>query len=346
MKILPFIGFILCLACTATVHAQAPVFSQYYASGMYLNPALAGLEKDIYVGMNYRTQWSNISLPFNTFQFTFIHPITKQGVHSKHLGGLGLSFLNDVAGPNQEFITRSVLLAAAYNFHLNRHGNNIISFAGQAGCIQQRINYSQLQWSSQYSSATGYDNTLAGESGSLNNQVMNPVFNAGVMWFVTSKSRQTRKNASMFHGLSVANINRMKSFIGNTQEVSTLLLKVHGGLSFIKNHKIEISPNYLIQYQNNVYQVNIGAYAGYSLSNSFLYNAKNTKVMAGLWYRMHDAFIISTGISNPVLTVGFSYDTNVSSLSRNFGNATAYEFSLAYRAVKNKGFKRFSSPLI
>jgi hypothetical protein len=35
-------------------HAQAPVFSQYYSSGLYLNPALSGLEKDIYLGMNYR----------------------------------------------------------------------------------------------------------------------------------------------------------------------------------------------------------------------------------------------------------------------------------------------------
>ena len=330
--------------CFGRVSAQSPVFSQYYASGTYLNPALAGLEKDIYLGLNYRTQWSNISLPFNTFQFTFIHPILKQGVHSKHLGGFGISFLNDVAGANQEFITRSVLISAAYNFHLNRYGNNIISLAGQAGYSQQRINYSQLQWSSQYSSAIGYDNALAGESGNLNSQVMNPIFNAGIMWHVTSKHRAASKTASMFHGISLANINRTKSFFDNTSEVSTLLFKVHGGFSLAKKRKIEISPNYLVQYQNSSYQINIGAYAGYSLSSSS--SAKNTKVIAGLWYRMNDAFIVSTGLSNPTITVGFSYDTNITSLNHNFGNATAYEFSLAYRAAKSKGFKRFSSPLI
>src|SRR5688572_10408983 len=106
------------------VHAQAPVFSQYYSSGLYLNPALSGLEKDIYLGMNYRSQWSNVNLPFNTFQFSFIHPLTKPGVHIKHLGGLGASFLYDVAGPNREFVTQSVLLSGAYNFHLNHYGNN------------------------------------------------------------------------------------------------------------------------------------------------------------------------------------------------------------------------------
>src|SRR5690606_9856556 len=135
-------------------------FSQYYASGLYLNPALSGLEKDIFLGMNYRSQWSNLSTPFNTFQFSFIHPLTKPGVRAKHLGGFGASFLNDVAGPNKEFVTQSVTLAGAYNFHLNRFGNNIISVGLQAGATQQRINYDALQWSTQYNPATGYDNGL------------------------------------------------------------------------------------------------------------------------------------------------------------------------------------------
>src|ERR1041384_6132290 len=107
------------------VQAQSPVFSQYYATSLYLNPALSGLEKDIFMGMNYRSQWSNLGLPFNTFRFSFIKPLVKPGVHVKHLGGFGASFLNDVAGPNKEFTTQSVMVSGAYNFHLTRFGNNI-----------------------------------------------------------------------------------------------------------------------------------------------------------------------------------------------------------------------------
>lgn len=332
------------ISCSALagVQAQSPVFSQYYASAMYLNPALAGLERSDFVGMNYRMQWSNVNMPFNTFQFTFIHPITREGFHSKHLGGVGLSFLNDVAGQNQEFVTRSVLMSAAYNVHLNRHGNNIISLALQGGCTQQRFNDSQLQWSSQYSSMIGYDNTLPGESATMNSQVINPTVNAGVMWHVTSRDRYARKRTSMFHGIAAANINRQAGFF-SSQAPSGMLLKAHGGISIIEKKIFEFSPNYLIQYQNHLYQINIGAYAGYAVQSN---GSKITKVTAGVWYRMQDAFIVSTGLSSPTLTFGFSYDTNVSSLSRSFGNATAYEFSLAYRAAKNKSFKRFSSPLI
>lgn len=337
-----FVTILICCGTLAIAQGQSPVFSQYYASAMYLNPALAGLERSVFVGMNYRMQWSNINMPFNTFQFTFIQPITREGFQSKHLGGVGLSFLNDVAGQNQEFVTRSVLVSGAYNFQLNRHGNNIISVALQGGCTQQRFNDSQLQWSSQYSSAIGYDNTLPGESGSINNQVINPTINAGLMWHVTSKNRYGRKKTSMFHGIAAANINRSAGFF-STQAPTGILLKAHGGFSVLKNKAFEFSPNYLVQYQNNFYQINVGAYAGYAVQSS---GSKITKVTAGVWYRMQDAFIVSTGFSSAALTFGFSYDTNVSSLSRSFGNATAYEFSLAYRAIKNKSFKRFSSPLI
>jgi len=338
-----FVATIMISSCMLlAVHAQSPVFSQYYASATYLNPALTGLERDVYVGMNYRMQWSNVNMPFSTFQFTFIHPIMREGLHSKHLGGVGLSFLNDVAGQNQEFVTRSILMSAAYNFHMNRYGNNIISIALQGGCTQQRFNDNQLQWSSQYSSLIGYDNTLPGESGTINNQVINPTINAGLMWHLTSKDRYARKKTSVFHGIAAANINRVSGFFMSPAP-SGMILKAHGGISIVENKVFEFSPNYLVQYQNHLYQINIGAYAGYAVHGT---SSKVTKVTAGIWYRMQDAFIVSTGFCSSTLTFGFSYDTNVSSLSRSFGNATAYEFSLAYRAAKNKSFKRFSSPLI
>jgi type IX secretion system PorP/SprF family membrane protein len=338
--------FVLFCLLQISAYAQAPVFSQYYSSGLYLNPALSGLEKDIYLGMNYRTQWSSIGLPFNTFQFSFIHPLTKPGTHVKHLGGLGASFLNDVAGPNREFTTQGITLSGAYNFHLTRYGNNILSVGLQAGASQQRINYDELKWSSQYSPVTGFDNTLLGESGSLNEQVINIVVNAGVMWYYKSKSRLSLASASVFNGLSVSNIIPPKGFFQNTTGAPVLLYKLHGGFASTWKRKYEISPNYLIQYQNQNFQVNVGSYLAYYMQPAHLHNSKNMKVLVGAWYRLQDAFIFSAGFSTISWNVGFSYDTNISSMSRNLGTATAYEVSLAYKIIVHKGVKRFSSPLI
>ncbi|RAV97885.1 PorP/SprF family type IX secretion system membrane protein [Pseudochryseolinea flava] len=329
-----------------TAATQSPVFSQYYASGLYLNPALAGLEKDIFIGMNYRSQWSNIHLPFNTFQFSYIHPLSKPGVRVKHLGGLGASFLSDAAGPNQEFVTQSFSLTGAYNFHLTRYGNNIISVGIQAGGVQQKINYDALQWSSQYNPVVGFDGTRLGESGSLNEQVFNPQMSIGAMWYYTSKGRMTLRSLSAFQGISISNIIPPKGFIDGTSGEPYVLYKLHGGVTSLRKLKYEFSPNYLVQIQNRNFQVNLGAYFGYYLQPPNRTNAKSKKIMIGGWYRLEDAFIVSTGFSSTSWNLGFSYDTNISSMGRNLGIGNAYELSLAYKIVVHKGFKRFSSPLI
>jgi type IX secretion system PorP/SprF family membrane protein len=328
------------------VGAQSPVFSQYYSSALYLNPALAGLEKDIFLGMNYRSQWSNINLPFTTFQFSYIHPLSKPGVRVKHLGGLGVSFLNDAAGPNQEFVTQNVTLNGAYNFHLTRHGNNIIAVGMQAGVMQQKINYDALQWSSQYNPLQGYDNTQLGENATLDVQVFNPLLSFGAMWYYTSKGRMSFRSFSAYQGITVCNILTPQGFIEGTNGAPSVLYKLHGGITSLRRLKYEISPNYLVQFQNQNFQVNLGAYIGYYLQPPNRSNSKSKKVMFGGWYRLNDAFIVSSGFSSASWNLGFSYDTNVSSLGRNLGIGNAYELSLAYKIVVHKGFKRFSSPLI
>jgi type IX secretion system PorP/SprF family membrane protein len=330
------------------VYGQSAVFSQYYASALYLNPALAGLEKDTYLGMNYRWQWNNLSLPFTTFQFSFIQPITQPGAHKKHIGGIGLSFLNDVAGANKEFVTQGISVAGAYNYHLNRHGNNIIATAFQLGASQQRINYDGLRWSSQYSSFSGFDKALPGEASLTNNQVFQPILNAGVVWYYTNKQRNLSfYSTSIYNGFSVSNILPANGFYLNSKSNASLLYKLHGGFTTTWSRNIDFSPNYLFQVQDENFQVNLGMYVGYSITHPRgSTKTGSTKILAGVWYRLRDAVIVSTGLSNAVWNVGFSYDSNIFSLSKTFGYGSSYEVSLAYKILNKNGFKRFSSPLI
>lgn len=326
-------------------YAQTPTFSQFYSSALYLSPALTGLEKDVYMGMNYRSQWSAAGIPFSTFQFSIIAPLLKPGSRTKHLGGVGATFSNDVAGPDKEFKNNTLMVSGAYNFHLNRFGNNIVSVGLQAGAVQQRVDADDMRWASQYSPDVGYDASRPGEAGSINSQVINPLLNTGVMWSYTTRGRLSTRSFSAFNGIAVSNVMPMRSFTGE-QESNMLLVKLHGGVSSLWKRTLEISPNYLIQYQNHAYELNLGAYFSYYLQPPFLENSQRTKVMVGGWYRLQDAVIISVGISTRTWNFGFSYDNNVSSLTRAFGYANAYEVSLAYKIIVSKGFKRFSSPLI
>lgn len=323
--------------------AQDPVFSQFYTSSLYLNPALSGLEKDVVLGMNYRSQWAGVNLPFRTFQFSAIHPILQQGVRNKHLGGFGATLFSDEAGPNSEVVSQGFSVASSYNFHLNRNGNHIIAAALQFGVLQRKINMDAMQWSSQYSNAIGYDPSLPGES-LIAERVTSPVINAGIIWRLVIDKRF--EPAKMFYqGFAVSNLNRPRGFYLDEREAPAILFKAHGGYLHSFNNGFEISPNYLIQHQHTT-QINVGAYGGYTLPQVNSKTISDLKVSLGCWYRLGDSFIITTGFSSSAWDVGFSYDANSSSLERNFQGANAFEISLAYRINILKQVKKFATPLI
>jgi len=338
--------FLFCVLISFRLIAQEPVFSQFYASALYLNPALAGVESETYFGANYRSQWSSLSLPFNTFQASFIQPVFNRGIRKKHLGGVGASVLSDVAGPNKEFASQAISLSAAWNVHLNDEGSHIVSFAVQGGVGQQRINDSKLQWSSQYSPVAGYDPSLPGETSMANMRVFRPIINSGVMWSYTTKKFLSHKtDVSFYHGFALSNLARANSYLAGSDGHRSMMFKSHGGFTAQVSKKLDISPNYLMVVEGVNRQLNIGSYAGYSLMNGR--NATlDVKLIAGVWYRLHDGMIYSIGLATAKMNVGFSYDTNDSSMGKTFGYAGAYELSLAYRIPGRNNFRRISSPLI
>jgi type IX secretion system PorP/SprF family membrane protein len=342
MKRLTFILSISLLALGSAM-AQDPVFSQFYTSSLYLNPALSGLERDVVLGFNYRSQWSGVNLPFKTFQFSAVHPIIQQGIKTKHLGGFGATLFSDEAGPNREMVSQGFSVASSYNFHLNSKGNHLLATALQIGVIQRIVNMDGLQWSSQYSSILGYDQSLPGES-LIADRVTSPVINAGVIWrLVVDDHFQPLK--MYYQGFAVSNLNRPKGFFLDHRQTSAILYKVHGGYLHTFSNGFEISPNYLIQYQKGE-QINIGGYGAYALPNVTSRSVSELKLSIGFWYRLKDSFIVTTGINTSSWNVGFSYDANSSSLERSFQGANAYEFSFAYKISLMKEVKRFSTPLL
>jgi type IX secretion system PorP/SprF family membrane protein len=340
MNIARTILLITILSGTTAAYAQEPVFSQFYSSGLYLNPALAGVESETFLGANYRSQWSNLALPFNTFQASFIHPLFQRGMKKQHLGGVGASMLNDVAGPSKEFVSQAVSIAGAWNIHLNSADNHVLTVAVQTGLAQQRVNYDNLQWSSQYSSTTGFDPSMPGESSMSGTRISRPILNTGLIWsYSTKKTRASKKGVSFYNGISLSNLAKAKSYFPGAAGERSVIFKSHGGVTTSLSKNLELSPNYLFQVQGGNRQLNIGAYAGYSLAESF-------KIIGGAWYRMNDGIILSTGIATRKLNVGFSYDNNMVSMGKTFGYAGAYELSLAYRIPGKDNFRRISSPLI
>ncbi|NCX96781.1 MAG: type IX secretion system membrane protein PorP/SprF, partial [Chitinophagia bacterium] len=78
--------------------AQEVQFSQFNASSLYLNPALAGVENDVTFNSNFRSQWSSITTSQVTSQLSAIMPLVSGDNRKKLNGGIGIGVFNNSAG--------------------------------------------------------------------------------------------------------------------------------------------------------------------------------------------------------------------------------------------------------
>ena len=339
------IGLLLTL-CQRSVQAQDPHFSQYYNNPLYLNPAMAGLDDDIYFGLNYRSQWKSLDLPFEIAQLSMVYPLMERGSQFKHRGGLGFTAYREKAGENNNFTINSVTVTAAYNLYLKGDGSQMITVGLQGGIINKRIEFNNLRWGSQYNSFVGFDANITPSLDLDNEATTFPVIHAGAVWYFDPARKRFRSGLSGFVGVAVSNINQPdESVLGNPDNDSPLprLYKVHGGLNFSLSRNFMVSPNLLFMSQHQSSQLNAGLYFTYQVATR---PNQKLKLQLGTWYRLEDAFILSFGLLSKNLGLAVSYDFNTSTL-RGFTNGQgALEASISYRISKGKGLRRFSTPLL
>ncbi|MEJ2005750.1 MAG: PorP/SprF family type IX secretion system membrane protein [Cyclobacteriaceae bacterium] len=321
---------------------QAPVFSQYYTTSLYLNPALAGSESDIMIGLNYRAQWNQIESPYKTAQLTYMHPLIKPGGRRKHIGGVGVSILNDQAG-NNSLTNTGINFSGAYNYHLSSYGNNVITFGLQAGVYRNAVNPENFQWGSQYNSFTGFDPGIEADAGDLQDQRFYSVINAGVLWFYRHQQRFSTRSWTAYAGFSAYHLNRPNTSLLNDENRLPMSMRFHAGVGLPVAPRTKFTPSTLIVYELNDFQVNGGGYLSYDLAES---QEQTASVILGAWYRLNDAVIIHLGTEINNFRIAFSYDRNVSSFNRYFGTNGSYEFSIQYRVKRKQRSVYFSTPLI
>jgi len=313
---------------------QDAVFSQYYSSYLYLNPAFAAAEPTVTAGFNSRVQWKSVTTPYTTNQASLIIPIYKSTEKFQNIGGIGLSVYNNKAG-QVGLNTVGANLNAAYVISLNQ--NNQILTGIQVGFIQKTIDFSQGQWGSQYNPLIGFDVTqVSGYNNGFVSTVLYPDVGAGLLYYNKPRREITEKGKSFYFGFSAYHLNRPnESVIKSQASPLPILYKATFGGEFSINSSWNISPNLLIAKQNAALQINVGTYVTYSFGSSSE-SMLPTKLIAGAWYRLNDSGIGSIGIGNRFYMIGFSYDMNSSTLRLNTDakSAGAYEISLKISTPK------------
>lgn len=325
-------------------HSQDAQFSQFYVSGLYLNPSLAGQEPNAYLSTNYRTQWRSIGFPFVSNQVSVVLPLKTKAELNSHKGGVGLSCFNDKSGDGS-LKTLSVLLTGAYNLAMDKAGKNYLSFGLQGGFIQKSVDNSSFQWGSQYDPFLGYNSLVNANENNIISAKLYPDVNAGIIYYHNKSKDYSENKKSGFLGFSVYHINMPnESLIKNQSSRLPMLMRAHGGIEFKLSPKFSLTPNFLAAYQNNLLQANAGLYLGYRLvENNEGFVGQGTFVMGGS-HRLKDAGIALVGFATKYWQIGFSYDFNTSDFRYATKSKGAYEISLVLRNVREEKLERFSTP--
>ncbi len=326
--------------------AQDAVFSQYYASTIYLNPALAAAERALTFNSNYRTQWRSATIPYVTSQVSMIIPLITKFPKKKQLGGIGLSAFNDRAGDGN-LKTTGLSLTYAKLMKLSNDGMQNVGFGVKAGFLQKSIDFTNLEWGEQFNPFVGFDASVSPSENTFKPNVMVPDISLGAMYYFNPEKSYLFTGMSGYSGVVISHFTQPnESLVEGFESRIPLLLKYHGGIEIHASNRINVSPNILYMSQFRHTQINAGMYITYLLTDAPIGTWSKTEILFGTWYRVDDSFIFSFGIDHDNYTLGFSYDMNTSTLRYATRGRGAYELSLTIRKANDKKMKRFSTPRI
>ena len=323
---------LLLLFINGRVSAQDPVFSQFYAAPMQLNPALTGLVAAPVLTLNYRNQWPSIPNAYSTYAVSFSQYIPK--INS----GLGVLIEADIAGGGIYSTYKGGLF---YSYDIRFSKKLFIRAGIDAYFVNSRLSNGQLVFLDQLNPETGaVDNN--GNVNPTNEFINNQSFSyfdmgAGFLF-----------NSPWFHaGVSIKHLTIPKeSFIKKQEDGSEelpLRITINIGSEFqlSKRNKIKnktfLSPNALFIKQREFHQLNIGAYLRYGLFSG------------GIWLRHTftntDAVILMVGVRKGIFKIGYSYDFTVSGLGMKSGGAHEVSISFNFENKKQKYSNRYNDCL-
>jgi len=295
--------------------AQDIHLTQYYTSNLSLNPAYTGnFDGDIKVGLNSRTQWAQVSPSIKTNMVS----IEKKFLKRPNEFGLGAIIINDQV--SSYFLhTNKILLSGSYQKNFNGH---LIRFGLQSGIVMKNINTNEQTFPSQWDYQLGtFDPSASNNEASLKNSWSYLDVNAGVAWtHLFGKVKLTG-------GYALFNLNKPIEGSGSFTRAVPFRHVFNASAVYYMSPTINLLPHLL--YMNSVTATDfiIGVNANKKVT-------EHLGFLVGGGYRgsttNSDAAMVVAGINYNRFAFGFSWDFNVSSLSQNASNKSAWEISLTY----------------
>ncbi len=309
-----------CLVTLVSIDSmgQDPMFTQFYANPLYLNPALAGVERCPRVIVNYRNQWPKTVIGG-------VNYVTYSASYDQHVdalsGGLGLNVMNDQSG-NRVFNNYYVSGIYSYNLPVNRKFS--MRFGIQASYIQKTLDWDQLTFGDMIDARYGFIYPT-GETPAKDNAKMAD-FSAG--WLAFTKH--------FYGGIAVHHLTEPReNFLQGQTTNLPRKYTAHAGFKIPLNKRFpkegSVSPNFLYMQQG-------GTFTKPNANKFFLgIYASKGPIVGGFWFRTNnsqinglfksESFVALFGIHTDYVRFGYSYDLTISRLTNDTGGS--HELSVA-----------------
>jgi type IX secretion system PorP/SprF family membrane protein len=300
--------------------AQDPIFSQFYAAPLQLNPAFAGSSYAPRAGAAYRNQWTGFNNAYRTYAVFYEQSLERFN------SGIGFNLEGDDAGNG---ILRTTRFSTSYAYRLKITEQLAVKIGVEAGFHQTALDWDQLVFPDQLDPIDGPVITTSEQRPDQLNQTHFDV-SSGLLLL----------SSRFWFGLGLKHLNTpdLGYLLVNDNLSGGLPLRytIHGGTQLLvnKGNKVQapsfISPNFLFVSQGPFKQLNVGAYAAFG------------PVFGGAWYRHTfenaDAAILLLGFRHEMFKIGLSYDLTVSGLAGRSGGTYELSFGIFFDKGKKRPF--------
>jgi type IX secretion system PorP/SprF family membrane protein len=313
--------------------AQDHMYSQFFNSPLYLNPALNGqFEGDFRMNLIYRNQWASLPGTLSYITASLDYNVPQFG------GGLGLMVTRSSEG-SAYLIKNSA--SGLYSYSVGSD-NFVLSFGLQGGVTNRTIDWSKLIFSDQIDQNIGiipgqtssaempaFNNKYYFDSGAGVSLTLNRLLIGGALQHINRPNESFTGSKVILPMRSVMHVSYrlpLDSYGGEDDEVGSYII-----------------PSVVVYNQAKVTSINAGL------------QYKKRSINAGLWYRSsgstgQEAFVVSLIFDlfinregGEKLRFGISHDANQS--KTNYTNSTgSTEGSLGYETTlpkSDRGSKKF-----
>lgn len=289
-------------------------FSQFYATPLVNNPAFTGYFKEDYrLSGTFRAQWEGFGAGFGNVYRSTMGTAEISFLKNKREGsalGVGLSIINDRAG-DLALTTNQINASISYIQSLDASGNNFISVGFSGGYTRRGLDLSKANFGDSFNPGTNdFDFSTIEDLSQIITKKGYGNLSFGVLWFTTPSSR-----INLYAGFGMHNLLRPNvTFVRDVEESLYYRYSAQFGSSIKMGKNVDLVPSFLYQKQGPHQEITLGSFIKYRMGG--FSNSDDQSIQFGAWYRFGDALIPAFRYDKKSISMIFSYDVNLSSLTK------------------------------